>query len=120
MDKNINELWIITESGIVIFQDIRKLNVEKQIFGALISALHTYAKSITRDGMSGFSISDRAFTILRTNGFIFVCGTPLKKEKKAQKYLEYIKEKFFEKYSPEILKDWDGDLNLFANFHVDF
>ena len=119
MAKLIQDLWILTESGIALFSRLQDDTLNEQLFAMLMSALNSFAEEITSGGLSNFELSNKRFTIVNRNEFIFVASSnPKTKEKKAISELEVIIEKFFNKYG-DYLKDWDNEISIFKGFETD-
>jgi hypothetical protein len=117
MAKLLRDLWILTESGTTVYSRVIDPRVNPQIFGALMSALNTFAEKLTEGGISNFELSNIRFSIIKRNNFLFVANSSSKiKIKKVQKELDDISEKFFALYPKEMLKKWDSDVGLFDNF----
>jgi hypothetical protein len=117
MAKLLRDLWILTESGTTVYSRVIDPRVNPQIFGALMSALNTFAEKLTEGGISNFELSNIRFFIIKRNHFLFVANSSSKiKIKKVQKELDDISEKFFALYPEEMLKKWDSDVGLFDNF----
>ncbi len=113
-----DELWIITQDGIVLFNHIYNQKVEAQLFGALLSAINTFAEEVSDGGLSNFELSARQFILFKKNDVLFI-GSANKKIKKEiiSKQLESISDRFFEKYPALInIKDWDNDITIFESF----
>ena len=47
MSKIIKDLWVLTDSGIVLFSKTYDQKVNPQLFGALMSALNKFAEALT-------------------------------------------------------------------------
>lgn len=119
MVKILQDIWILNESGIVVFSRVFNPKVNEQLFGALMTALNSFATELAKGGLSSFELSSIRFTIYKDKGYLFVSNSARKvKEKKVQEELKIIAEKFFTKYS-DILNSWDLDLNTFSNFNED-
>ena len=119
MVKVVQDIWILNESGIVVFSRVFNPKVNEQLFGALMTALNSFATELAKGGLSNFELSSIRFTIYKDKGFLFVANSGKKvKEKKVQEELKIIAEKFFDKYST-IFESWDSDINVFANFSED-
>ncbi len=117
MAKLLRDLWILTESGTTVYSRVIDPRVNPQIFGALMSALNTFAEKLSEGGISNFELSNMRFSIIKRNNFLFVANSSSKiKLKKIIKELQDISEKFFALYPEEMLKKWDGDIGLFDNF----
>ena len=52
MVKLIKDLWILTESGITVFSRVIDPRVNPQLFGALMSAINSFAEKLTEGGIS--------------------------------------------------------------------
>lgn len=118
MTKVLENIWILTPSGSVIFH--RKFNpiIDEQLFGAVISSLNTFAeKGLFEDSISSFVISDKTLYLKKKNNILFVIDASEKKKvKKLAKELDKVIEKFFGLYPPELFANWDCNVNRFAKF----
>ena len=111
-----DDLWILTGSGVVVFDHVVDVQLKSQLFGALMSALNSFAEQLAEGGLSNFELSEKRFIIMKKNEFLFVASTTKKvKEKTVINQLENIANTFFEKYS-DILKNWDQDISVFSDF----
>ncbi|MFX1273855.1 MAG: hypothetical protein ACFFBP_20815 [Promethearchaeota archaeon] len=119
MVKVIQDLWILTEDGIGVFSRIQDEKLNEQLFSMLLSALNSFAEEISSGGLSNFELSNKRFSIVKRNSFIFVVSSsPKTKEKKAIDELEVIINKFFKKFG-EALKTWNNNISLFEGFESD-
>lgn len=118
MAKVIQDIWILTQSGIVVFKRVFNSKVDAQLFGGLMSALNIFANELASGGLTNFELSSIRFTILKNNDFLFVFSAPKKvKEKRLHEEMKKIAEKFFNLYPVEWFEnEWDGDINMFDNF----
>jgi hypothetical protein len=115
--KVINDIWILTETGVTVFSRVFDPRINPQLFGALMSALNSFAEQLANGGITNFELSKLRFTIIKKNNFLFVANSYNKtKEKKILNELKNISERFFELYPKEILENWDNDITIFANF----
>ena len=120
MGKILNDIWILTESGVTVYNRVLDPRINPQLFGALMSALNLFAEQLSNGGISNFELRNLRFTIIKRNHFIFVANSSNKsKEKKVLNELNRISDKFFELYSEEVLEKWDNDINIFANFKIE-
>ncbi len=120
MGKILNDIWILTESGVTVYSRVLDPRINPQLFGALMSALNLFAEQLSNGGITNFELSNLRFTIIKRNRFIFVANSSNKlKEKKVLNELSRISDKFFELYSEEVLEKWDNDINIFANFKIE-
>jgi len=120
LGKILNDIWILTESGVTVYNRVLDPRINPQLFGALMSALNLFAEQLSNGGISNFELRNLRFTIIKRNHFIFVANSSNKsKEKKVLNELNRISDKFFELYSEEVLEKWDNDINVFANFKIE-
>lgn len=117
MGKVLRDLYILTQGGTTVYSRVIDPRVNPQLFGALMSALNTFAEKLTEEGMSDFELSQIRFSIIKRNDFLFVASSSKKvKTKKILEELRDISDKFFELYPVETLKKWDSDVGLFDTF----
>lgn len=117
MVKVLQDVWILSKGGIVLYHRVYDDKVDDQLFGSLMSALNTFAEEITNNGLSNFELQNKRFTLLKSKGLLFIANSSKKvKEKKVIEELQNIVETFFELYPDEILNNWDGDISTFSNF----
>jgi len=116
VSKLLRDIYIVSESGAVLFHRLFDEGMDDQLFGALMSALNSFAEELAKGGLSNFEIRDKRFTILKTNNLIFIATSDTNiKNKKILQELDVIAQKFYAQYFL-ILKDWDGDIDHFVNF----
>ena len=114
--KVIQDLWILTNTGVVLFNRVFDIQLKTQLFGALMSALNSFAEQLAEGGLSNFELSDKRFIIMKKKNFLFVANSLKKtKEKKVIEQLGKISNRFFDLYS-DILINWDNDISSFSNF----
>jgi hypothetical protein len=120
MAKIIRDLWILTNTGVTLFSQVSdKEKINPQLFGALMSALNTFAERLSDGGISNFEMSNIRFVIVKRRDFLFVGSAPSKvKEKKVISELKIISDKFFEIYTQETLSNWDNDISIFSDFGI--
>ncbi len=117
MVKAIQDLWIQRSDGIVIFSRVFHQTVEDQLFGALMSALNSFAQEIANGGLNNFEIKNIRFTIIKKENLIFIANSSKKhKEKKILAELENIAEKFIEQYPETSNDNWDGCIDDYQTF----
>lgn len=117
MGKILRDIWILTIGGTTVYSRVIDPRINPQLFGALMSALNTFAEKLTEEGMSDFELSNIRFSIVKRNDFLFVASSSNKvKAKKILNELRDISDKFFELYPAESLRKWDSDVGLFETF----
>ena len=115
--KIIQDLWILVEEGTVLYSRVFNEKMQNQLFGALMSALNSFASQLVDGGLTSFELSDKKFSIVRENNILFIAGYPKKiKDKKALEELGAIKIKFIKKFDAEFFKTWDCDVSCFEDF----
>ena len=120
MAKIIRDLWILTNTGVTLFSNVNdEERINPQLFGALMSALNTFAEKLSDGGISNFEMSNIRFVIVKRRDFLFV-GSALSKvkEKKLITELKRISDKFFEIYTQETLTNWNNDISIFSDFGI--
>ena len=117
MTKLIQDLWILEDSGIVLFHRVFDEKVDANLFGGLLSALNSFAEEISKSGLSNFELSNKRFSLLKENNYLFIANASKKHNlKRVHKELEVIKDRFFDYYQDDVLNNWNGDTRLFNNF----
>ena len=118
--KILRDIWILTDSGIVLFHRTYDQNLDEQLFGSLLSALNSFAEEISKGGLSNFELQNKRFTLLKKNNIIFIANSSKKfREKKVMEELKEIVGKFFKLYPPQIIDNWDNDIGFFKNFETE-
>ncbi|MFX1393125.1 MAG: hypothetical protein ACFFAH_06065 [Promethearchaeota archaeon] len=114
--KVIQDLWILSESGIVLFSRVYNPKISEQLFGALMTALNSFAGELSSGGLTSFELKSIRFTLIKTKNLIFVANSSKNiKEKHVIDELKRISDKFFELYG-DILQTWDSDVSKFSGF----
>ena len=117
MTKVIQDIWILNDNGIVLFNRVFHEQIEAQLFGGLMSALNLFAQQLSDGGLKNFEISDKRFTLIKKRSFLFIANSSKKfKEKKVILELEIIAQKFNNQYPDDFFEKWDSDVNVFKDF----
>ncbi len=115
-NKILQDIWILSEGGIVVFSRVFDTKVDEQLFGALMTALNTFAKELSSGGLTSFELSSIRFTIIKSKRFLFIANSSKRiKEKRVIEELQKVSNRFFNKYS-DVLLNWDSDINVFSDF----
>ncbi len=116
--KVLQDIYILTSSGVVLFNRVFDPQIKTQLFGALMSALNSFAENLAEGGLSNFELSDKRFVIMKKNDFLYVANSSKKvKPKRVVDQLEVVANKFFELYPVEWFKnEWDNEVSTFADF----
>jgi hypothetical protein len=116
----LQDIWILSHSGTVLFSRVFEAQMEQQLFGALMSALNSFAEQLADGGLSNFELSDKKFVLKKTESCIFVASAAKKvKDKKLIEHLEKVVRKFTEKFPDDWFKEWDCDVSVFECFEED-
>ncbi len=116
MGNVLQDIWVLSDSGLVLFHRTFDEKIDEQLFGALMTALNTFAEELSKGGLSNFELSDKRFTILKKYNLIFIATSDNKvKHKKIEVELALIAQKFYSQYFL-ILENWDGEITHFVNF----
>ena len=83
MIKGFDDLWILTDCGISIFNiNNSGRKVDPQLFAMLMSAVNSYSKTIVKGGISKIELLNKRFDFLKENDLIFItCSDSGVKEK---------------------------------------
>ncbi|MFX1275593.1 MAG: hypothetical protein ACFFBP_00280 [Promethearchaeota archaeon] len=117
MAKVIQDLWILMDTGVVLYHRTFDTHLSDQLFGGLMSALNTFAETIVEGGLSSFELSNKRFNLLKKQGLFFVSNSDKKhKEKKIIPELEKVADKFTERFPEGFFEQWDNDVSIFQKF----
>ena len=117
MPKLLQDIWIIDESGIVVFHRVFDEKVDAQLFGGLMSALNSFAEKLSKGGLSNFELSNKRFSVIKENHFLFIASSSKDINlKKVDQELRIIARKFFELYSEEDLSNSTVEISKFLDF----
>ncbi|MFW9875493.1 MAG: hypothetical protein ACFFG0_20495 [Candidatus Thorarchaeota archaeon] len=112
----LQDIWILNNSGIVMFHRVFNKSVSPQAFGAMMSALNTFAEELVEGGLSNFELNNKRFTIIKKYDITFIANSKKQfNQKKINRELEKISKKFLKLYSEE-LKDYKGQIGAFIQF----
>ena len=114
--KVLQDIWIMHKSGIVIFHRPFIESVSPQLFGAMMSALNTFAEQLSEGGLSNFELNKKRITTIKKSNLIFVAYSSKKyNQKKVNRELDKISNKFLKLYSNEV-KKYRGQIGVFSAF----
>jgi hypothetical protein len=116
----LQDIWILSNTGTVLFSRVFDPQMENQLFGALMSALNTFAEQLADGGLTNFELSDKKFVLKKRGEYTFVASASKKvKEKKLVERLENVIGKFLKKFPEDWFKQWDCDVSAFECFEED-
>ena len=116
MGKVLQDIWILSDSGVTLFSRVFDEKINAQLFGGFMSALDSFAHTFSDTGIESFELSNKRFSFLKRNNILFIANSEKKyKEKKVHKELDIIIERFIQLYGDK-LKNWHGDIDIFHGF----
>jgi hypothetical protein len=114
--KILQDVWKINKSGIVIFHRAFKESMSPQAFGAMMSALNSFAEQLTEGGLSNFELYNKKFTLVKKINLTFIANSSKEyNQKKINRELEKISKKFLKLYSKDLEK-YQGQIGAFTKF----
>ncbi|MBN2152894.1 MAG: hypothetical protein JW839_15690 [Candidatus Lokiarchaeota archaeon] len=116
MSKLLQDIWIMTHDGTVLFKRVFEEKLNEQLFGGFMSALETFASQLDDHGLSSFEIGSKKFILKKGQGCYFVANFDKKvNPKKAQAELEEVAKKFIGAFQVELMA-FRGDVETFKGF----
>ena len=117
MSKLLQDIWILDESGLVLFHRVFDEKLDVDLFGGLLSALNSFAEQLAEGGLSNFELANKHFSLLKKKSYLFIANaSPKQNPKKIKQELEDLMQRFFQFYPEDILNRWNGDSTIFQNF----
>ncbi len=117
---NISEIWIITDSGLPLFNKSVDQKMDMFVLGGFLSAIQTFIKSsFKEEKLDRLVLGESKLTFLhvKKEGIFIVVRTHKKgKDKVVRTKLELIKTLFLEEYG-EKLKNFNFDVSDFQKFN---
>ena len=118
---NISEIWIITETGLPLFNKSVDQKMDMFVLGGFLSAIQTFIQSsFQEEKLDRLVMGESKLTFLYaqgTNIFIVVRTHKKAKDKEIRKKLELIKDLFIARYG-ERLKNFNCDVSDFQHFNL--
>lgn len=119
MTELIQDLWILSKDGLILFENVKEEKVHADLFGAMISALNTCAETLEEGGISTFEIGDNnQFVVIKEDKYLFVTRT-LKEfdNSRVKSALKTIAHEFFALFSDVLPENWTGgNIDSFLRF----
>ena len=118
MIESIQDLWILTRDGIVIFEHIVSEEISPDLFGAMISALNTFAVELSEGGISSFKLQNHQFILIKKEDLIFIAKTLQKYQAdKVKDELNELAVRFFNMFPDISFSEWKGvHIEVFQKF----
>ncbi|KKL70000.1 hypothetical protein LCGC14_2109320 [marine sediment metagenome] len=117
MAKLIQDIWVMADSGIVLFHRVFNQQIDAQLFGGLMTALNVFAEQLSKGGLTNFELSEKRFSVIKKNNLLFIANSSKnQKPKKVAQELDLITERFFELYNYDFMAHFDGNIKQFEAF----
>lgn len=113
----IDEIWILTENGLTLYNEQFLEDHSADLFGGFISAINAFASEIGMEEVQMIKGKNFKLTLAHYDDhrLTFVVRTPLdQKDNKILSYLGYLKTKFVDFYAEDLI-DWKGSLEDFKD-----
>ena len=108
-------------AGLTIFSRLYTQDINKELFGMLVTALNAIAESTSEGQLKYFELSEKRYTILKKYKFLFAVNSSNEhKQKKIDQELSNMAEKFFKIYPEEDLNNFKGNLGAFSEYEKKF
>ena len=115
LKTKLDDFWILTKTGVLIYQSSKEKSYDEQFFGMLLSALNMFAEQISNGGLSSFDLANKRFSFIEKNQIIFLGSSASNlKEKTAKKELEAVIKLFFKLYPEDLMNNWTGNVHIFS------
>jgi hypothetical protein len=110
----VEEIWVVSNSGITLFNQNTDVAVDRQIFGAFLYSITQFASNLTNNDLKCLDMGDNRITFCRCTetGILIVCKSS-NKIKKASifEYMEKIRKSIITNVGKE-LSLWNGDESI--------
>lgn len=114
--KVVQDLWILLSSGTVLFDRVFDERIDANLFGAMMSALESFARELSEGGLTNFEMNKKCFSILKKKEILFIASYPKKnQEKKVIQELKTISGKFLGMYDIDV-NTFEGEVSEFKQF----
>ena len=118
---DIDEFWVINEGGLCLYNISveNEPNLDPGLFGGFVTAIDQFGENLSNDRIQKLNLGKNLIVFKKNlkNNLLFVGLTVKSGEKKLRKVLYEIESKFLDKYSDELILNWDGDLSVFEDFY---
>jgi len=112
----VQDLWILLNSGQVLYNRVFEEKIDPNLFCAMMSVLEIMAQELSEGGLTNFEMNNKSFSLLKKNDILFIASyTNKNKENRVNKELELIVKKFFKLYDLNLLT-FAGEITKFKDF----
>lgn len=118
--KDIDEIWIVHKNGLTLFNLIREDDLDPDLLGGFFSSLNSYLKVMGNKRMNSISLGRSKILLFRgTDDILFISRSHKRiKDEIITNHIKLIEKKFIEQYG-NILRNWNGKIDVFERFKVD-
>lgn len=112
----IEDIWIMTDDGIVIFTT-NEYHMDVQLFGGFLTALKQFAEVLTKGELKSIDVGIEKYYILKTMNLTFVASARASiDEKMVIHQLRTVRTQFLKLYPPEYFEKWNHNTSQFTSF----
>lgn len=112
-----NGVWILTESGMVLYHACKDGKIDAHLFAGFLSAVNTIAMHLDDDGIGSMELGSSRLSIIKDGGVMFVGLHDRKvKEKRVAAEMQALARSFLSTYPVEAITSWNGSAAVFAGF----
>jgi len=117
MLETIEDLWIILDTGIVLFTYLKDQEVNPDIFGGIVTVLDNFAEVTLKCGLEFFEIDPNIYIVIKRHHLIFIATAPHKTNfDDLMVDLRMVVAKFFSIFPIDVKEKWNGNRNYFSDF----
>ncbi len=122
MVELIQDLWILTRHGVVIFEHKVSEEISPDLFGAMISALNIFSEKLSEGGISSFKLQNHQFILIKKGALFFITKTLQKYQAdKVKDELNELAVRFFNMFPDISFSVWTGGYTkIFQKFKKEF
>ncbi|HEY0088377.1 MAG TPA: hypothetical protein VGB37_06015 [Candidatus Lokiarchaeia archaeon] len=112
----IRDFWILSKSGLTIYHHQFTKQLDEQIIGGFLFAIEKFGEKIAQSELKSFEFKSIKFILIKEKDILFIANYAKHvKDEKIIDELKRVSNIFFKSYS-NIIDNWNGDLNVFADF----
>jgi len=94
MVKILRDIWIMLETGTVVYKRVFDETINAQLFGSMMSALKTFSTEMSSEGLKSFELGNLKFTIKDQNEILFVVNSAVNVKQKKTKIRKIIQKNY--------------------------
>lgn len=117
--KELDEIWILHESGICLFNYAVEKRMDPTLFGSFFTAINQFGQQCAHNTIDDITMGENFLMSHKMIDYhVSIVGrtTKTKKRKEMKKMLVQIANVFRTQYSPKEIIDFRGRIDIFDNF----